>query len=103
MRCPLMADGRREARMGPDIRVSRVYDDPALTGTRDVGHSQAAVLAQILRHSAGSQAPPGQEASAGNPQPVASEQQRSPDRLGNPAKVARRPAGHTSSARSAEL
>jgi len=53
-----------------------------LTATRDIGRSQAAVLAQILQHGAGGHAPPGQEDPAGNPQRGVGER----DRAAEPAR-----------------
>ncbi len=61
--------------MQPDIRVRRVYDDPA---------------PQDGARGAGGQAPPGQEDPAGNPQPGAGERDRAavparePDEGGDP-------------------
>jgi uncharacterized protein YeaO (DUF488 family) len=55
-----------------------------LTATRDIGHSQAAVLAPLLQRGVGNQAPPGQEDPAGNPQPVTSERERAAEPAGEP-------------------
>jgi uncharacterized protein YeaO (DUF488 family) len=56
-----------------------------LTATRDIDHSQAAVLAQILRHGAGGHAPQGQEDPAGNPQPGTGERERAAEPAGEPS------------------
>ncbi len=55
-----------------------------LTATRDIGHSQAAVLAQILQHGAGDHAPQGQEDPAGNPRPGAGARERAAEPAGEP-------------------
>src|ERR1019366_9382344 len=61
-----LAEGAPHAALGRLHALAAAGPVTLLTATRDIGHSQAAVLAPLLRRGVGNQAPPGQEDPAGN-------------------------------------
>jgi uncharacterized protein YeaO (DUF488 family) len=79
-----LAEGAPHAALGRLHALAATGPVTLLTATRDIGHSQAAVLAPLLQRGVGNQAPPGQEDPAGNRQPAASGRDRAAEPAGEP-------------------
>ena len=79
-----LAEGAPHAALGRLHALAAAGPVTLLTATRDIRHSQAAVLARLLQGGEGNQAPPGQEDPAGNPQPVTSGRARAAQPAGEP-------------------